>query len=83
MANNMPDRILKHDKVRLKDRATATKYGFNEDHVFAVNSVDSVSGSPRLYVKHPDGIGLAMLWARDCVLAWTRNSKERREALGL
>jgi hypothetical protein len=84
MANNMPSRICRGDKVRLKDRATASKYGLNEDHVFVVQMVDKIAGSPRLYIPHPFRAGEpALLWARDCVLAWPRNCAERIKALGL
>lgn len=83
MATTMPSSIQKGDKVRLKDHFIAKKYLLNEEHVFTVKSIDRVGGSPRLYVPHPLWPGeLTMLWARDCVLAWGRSSKERREALG-
>lgn len=84
MADQMPSRICKNDKVRLKDRSTASKYGMSDEHVFTVENVDKVAGSPRLYVPHPKWPQeLTMLWARDCVLAWPKNSKERKEALGV
>jgi len=84
MANQMPSRICKGDKVRLKDYSTAKKYGTDENHVFDVALVDKVGATPRLYVPHPARPNeLTLLWARDCVLAWGKSSKERREALGL
>ena len=84
MANQMPSRICKRDKVRLKDAATAKKYGLNEDAVFDVEMTDKIGSTPRLYVKHPRDVDgeLMLLWARDCVLAWGKASAERKKALG-
>jgi hypothetical protein len=84
MSTQMPARICKGDKVRIKEQTKAKVYGVDNDRVFTVSLIDKVGGSPRLYVEHPARPGEPfMVWARDVVLAWGKSSQERREALGL
>lgn len=71
------------DKVRIKDATKAKMYGTTDERVFTVFLVDYIGATPRLYVDHPSHSNeTTMLWARDCVLAWSKNCKERKEALG-
>lgn len=86
MANQMPTRIMKGDKVRIDGIANLHKYRALGTDVFVVMSIDKICGSPRLYVEREGRAvadGVMMLWARDCKLAWSRSCPERREALGL
>lgn len=81
----MPTRIMKGDKVRIDGIANIKKYRALDTDVFVVVSIDKIGGSPRLYVER-DGAtaqdGVAMLWARDCKLAWPKSCPERKKALG-
>lgn len=83
MASQMPSRICRGDKVRIKSDQ-ARKYGFYPEDIFVVASIDKIGGSPRLYVNQeskPER-GLDLLWGRDCELAWGKASLERKKALG-
>lgn len=84
MATQMPSRICKGDKVRLKEDV-ARKYGHYPEDVFVVHTVEKVCGRPRIYCEYigkPER-GVELLWANDCQLAWGKSSAERRKALGL
>lgn len=82
MGNQMPSRICKGDKIRIK-KGSATKYGSYPDLVWDVIRVDKTSGRQRLYATRPNSDGPTLLWESDCELAWMRSSTERRKALGL
>ncbi len=77
----MPDKILVGDKVRLNERKRApyaAAYGpWVGDKVWVVKSEDFISGRRRLIV---DGTP-TVIWNNDAKLAWTPQSKERREHL--
>lgn len=81
MASQMPSRICKGDKVRLK-KDEGRKYGGDIDDVWTVSLVDKVAGRPRLYAKRHAEDDMKMFWANDCELAWGKASPERKKALG-